>query len=474
MSYEACLICAVGSAFSTSKAYQTGGVGLRAVKNESDMERRPSTETEWQTRAVVFTRLWAIAGLLLMAVTWRIWTPQEVFPRVPLVPWVPPAFWDWLGLVLTVGGWVALVIQPQARWTAVVAGGFAMLFVADQHRLQPWAWQYFVLSVCTAMGGLPWLLRGARWLAISIYAWSALSKCDVAFVEMMSSWLGGAEATPWKWGSTPFAPRLPKSFAETVACIMPVGELFVALWLAWPRWRRAGLVASWCLHLSLLGLLGPWGLGHSWGVLVWNLYFLAQNAVLFWPHETPAQSLVTEPVIGGWSVWGQRGAAAGLIAAIIWPGWEPWGFCDAWLGWAVYVPRFEQVTIWIDAAACARLPLEVQPYVMPPQAWYLAPEGTSAQVRVGEWSLQALGVPVYPQPRFLVGVALDLAVRSGCEHIAVVRSRRAGRWQRWQAVSERPEIFQGGEALARLADTYRVPAFPEAWYRRQSSSTAAQ
>lgn len=438
------------------------------------MARNASPESGWLARAVVFTRLWAIAGLLLMAVTWRLWTPQEVFPRVPLVRGVPPALGDWLGVVLTVGGWLALVIQPRARWTVAVAVGLAVLFVADQHRLQPWAWQFFVLSVCAAMGGLRGLVVGARWLAISIYAWSALSKCDVAFVEMMSSWLGSAPGTSWQWGSRPYASWLPRSLAETVAWIMPIGELLVASLLAWPRWRRAGLVASWCLHLSLLGWLGPWGLRHSWGVLGWNLYFLVQNGVLFWPRGISDQPLVMKSALRGGSAWGQRGAVTCLIAAIIWPSLEPWGYCDAWLGWAVYVPRFEQVTIWIDAAACEHLPAEVRRHVETPAAWYLAPEGTSAQVRVGEWSLQSLGVPVYPQPRFLVGVGLDLAVRFGCEHIAVVRSRRAGRWQRWQAVSERPEVFQGVESLARLAKTYRVPAFPEAWYRRQSSSTAAQ
>ena len=43
-------------------------------------------------------RWWAICGLVLFAVTWRLWVPQAVFPQVPLFRWASalPSAVDWL------------------------------------------------------------------------------------------------------------------------------------------------------------------------------------------------------------------------------------------------------------------------------------------------------------------------------------------------------------------------------------------
>src|SRR5262249_11324684 len=152
-----------------------------------------------------------------MGVTWKLWTPQDVFPRVPLIWWAPPHWLDWTALAITLVGLVGLCLFPPcqggvrggnssssatqsgstppaappplggggksrptlitARFAAVlVAGGFALLFLSDQHRLQPWAWQCFILAVVFALGDDRTVFYGWRWLVVSIYLWSAWSK----------------------------------------------------------------------------------------------------------------------------------------------------------------------------------------------------------------------------------------------------------------------------------------------------------
>ena len=70
-----------------------------------------------EQRAVWFVRLWAVFGLLLIGATWRLWTPQTVFPQVPLVRWagLAPDWLHWVGLSGLVGSLIAvLALRPDA------------------------------------------------------------------------------------------------------------------------------------------------------------------------------------------------------------------------------------------------------------------------------------------------------------------------------------------------------------------------
>ena len=60
----------------------------------------PFHEDASPARAAWFGRAWALAALSLIAVTWRLWTPQDAYPQVPLAPAgrLAPQWLDWLGL----------------------------------------------------------------------------------------------------------------------------------------------------------------------------------------------------------------------------------------------------------------------------------------------------------------------------------------------------------------------------------------
>ena len=114
-----------------------------------------------ESAASLLSRVLSLAALLLIAATWPLWTPPTVFPRVPLV-----------GLFRGVPGWLeftalgvaccALIVAFVAgssrligRWSLVAfAGALVLLALADQHRLQPWAYQFSLLAWCCRAAGV--------------------------------------------------------------------------------------------------------------------------------------------------------------------------------------------------------------------------------------------------------------------------------------------------------------------------------
>src|SRR5690606_33293969 len=79
----------------------------------------------------------------------------------------------------------------------------------------------------------------------------------------------------------------PPAVRRTAVALLPVGEIALFGGLLLPKTRRAAKWVSVGMHLALLGILGPWGLGDKPGVLIWNVYFIAQNLLLFRSVPSP-------------------------------------------------------------------------------------------------------------------------------------------------------------------------------------------
>ena len=375
------------------------------------------------------SRLLAAGLLALVAATWKLWTPQDVFPQVPLIraacDW--PGWFDWVCLTVLVMSSLTLLVVGQRGWWSrgsciALAISLAGFFVLDQHRLQPWAWQFFLLAVLLSLADDITARRGWRWLVVGIYFWSAVSKLDYTFChEQGPALLGGLkQAMGLRGMPNPWTEALDIAGSFGIA----LGEMGVAVMLAWPRARWLGLWTATIMHLSLLAALGPFGLNHSLGVLLWNVFFIAQDWLLFSeapPRRTSPDEATSPRVIDRLRNWlacpserNNRFALGGLCAVLLWPSLEPFGYCDHWLAWAVYSARKENAYIdFYDTADARELP---QQYV----DFYCIP---SEEVDFTKWSLRELGVPPYPQARFHAGIALSL--KDGLH----LQSTRLKNWQ---------------------------------------------
>lgn len=354
-----------------------------------------------QTSVTGLVRLLALSQLALVAATWKLWTPQTVFPQVPLIrvacDW--PGWIDWLLLAGLIGSSILLVAFPRfgaiRRSTAAVSAGcLAGLFVLDQHRLQPWAWQFFLLLVLASLASDPVTRRCWFWLTVSIYFWSAVSKLDVGFFnDQGPALLGGLkQAVGIRGMPTPWTQKV--DFYAAMS--LPLGEAIVALLMAWPRTRWHGLWLAIVMHTALLFALGPLGLNHSYGVLLWNAYFIVQDLLLFrdMTNMTPLaghRPAIPIRLLEPDRRWPNRLAITTIAAAILWPSLEPFGYCDHWLAWAVYSGRTDRAyLVQTEGSTDGRIAI------------------LATSVDLQDWSLSSLGAPIYPEYRFQVGVGLAL------------------------------------------------------------------
>ncbi len=324
----------------------------------------------------------AASGLLLVLATGPLWKPQTVFPRIPLLSFfrTTPRHLDWLALGTALAGLAAITSagprRAIGRWgAALFLAALALLVLTDQHRLQPWAYQFACLALLLAFLPAGEAIAWSRLLVVSIYFYSALSKLDASFVEAGGGAIGDGLFRVLHLAGN----AVPHAAHRALGGLLPIAELLLAAGLTLKRFRRVALGASLAMHGFLIAALGPWGADHQPAVLMWNAFFIVQNLILFGWAGDRSQCVASE--FGAAS----PGRAAVRIAATIvlfFPATMSIGWCDAWPGWAVYATGSERMRVYVDAFDRDRLPAEVRSYVEPPRF-----RDDRCLVRIDRWSL---------------------------------------------------------------------------------------
>ncbi len=376
-------------------------VAVISSPRPGSIERMPDAPSNDQPRTAPrcdhLVVAWAVTLAVLMAVTWPLWTPLRSVPRVAPFAWqaMIPAGIDWLLLALVVVGLGRSLVKKHVASLAILIAslGLAELMSLDQLRWQPWAYHALLAGVTLGLGSPRQAIGGLRLLAIAVYAFSAIAKLDAEFAatlgqQMLDVISGGA------------ASALSEEARTALALLLPAVELALALLLAasmaWPRLAKVACLAAVFMHATTIVVLSPWGLNHSWGVLLWNVGFAWQTVVLFWPSA----AIETAPS----QTERSRLVTAVLAIGILAPLGTPFGLWDQWPGWALYAPGGERARVYVLAEAAERLPAAVQEHVEPSRA-----DGPWRRVEIDEWVLSETGAPLYPQNRLVAALAAELA-----------------------------------------------------------------
>ncbi|HET6423674.1 MAG TPA: hypothetical protein VFG20_08335, partial [Planctomycetaceae bacterium] len=338
----------------------------------------------------------------------------------------------------------------------------AIAFLCDQHRLQPWAWQFFILALLIALADKPVQWHGWQWLTISIYFYSALSKFDAGFLHDMGltfaeTAFGGVFAR--KTGGLPTSPSSIYLLNYAVPWLFPLGELAVAVLLAFPRSRAWGMYAAIIMHGFLLQILGPFGLNHSHGVLAWNVFFILQGVTLFMPLRRAEDDSETAMSFFARFRYRKPASVASVIlmtCVLIWPATAFLGLCDPWLAWEVYVPP--RASAWVRLHRFVR-GRERQLY----QASVLHPSQGMGEYPIRDWSLQTLHVPDYPHLRSTVAATLELAERFDSGDISM-RLYHRKRWP--MGCYETGDELRNADEIHAYARGFWFNAYPTSMYRR--------
>ena len=267
----------------------------------------------------------------------------------------------------------------------------ALLFVTNQHRLQPWAYQFFLIGIVLVTCESARAIELIRLFTISIYVYSAISKVDFQFYHTTGKELTGALLS--------FIGLNIDNFVEPMRTylisVLPATEFAAAGLLCFRRTRFAGIWLASLMHFGLFVVLGPLGLDHQLAVLVWNLAFIVLLISLF-KNDVPLRRRVRS----GDAQVSMIGTAV-VMFAVAFPVAESLERCDHWLAWGLYSPRNSRVIFEVHDRYLVNLPVEVF-------ASKSSSEGGFATLDLDSWSLSELNAPNYPQARFQLGVALYL------------------------------------------------------------------
>lgn len=339
-----------------------------------------------------------ICLLLLIGVTYPLWIGSATFPAVPAIEALcsVPVWVDRLLLGVLILALVGIQFMgPQTRVSSrlwlTVSAVLVACFLLNQHRFQPWAYQFAVLGLIFGLASPVYARRMTIWISLSIYFYSAISKLNLSFLNELGSdflatlaaivglTLSPEQLVTWKW----------------LALGFPLFELATFALLLFPRTRKIGMVAACAMHLGLIVVLGPLGLAHSWGVLIWNVFFLLQ-AILLFGFAEPAEKVEPTP-----------SAASGLLVArivcgcvLLFPMLELVGLGDPWPAWGLYASHVGRTHLFLSRHAVDRLPRPLHAYVDTDSS-----EDLFVPVRLEKWSLEATGAPIYPGQRFTLAVA---------------------------------------------------------------------
>ncbi len=379
----------------------------------------------------------------MIGLSWPLWVDGDDFPRVPFLRgWPDWPAWCSRVLLAVIAGSLAMAALGRA-WRAGLALGLAGLAVAtlgDQDRLQPWAYQFGLLDLAMVSASKPRALALGRMSAIGLYAYSGLSKLDVSFATelgptFLAAGLGLVGASPTGW---------PGWLRTTAILAMPAWEVAVALGLGFRRTRRLALFAAIAQHSALLAILGPWSLGHSPNVLVWNGAMIVEDWLLF--ANSPGG-----PAASDRERWPGRLASLVVVVALILPAGERSGLFDSWPSHALYASHCERTEILAHEDDAERFPEAIRRRLGPADldGW--------RRLDLTGWSRDVRGVPIYPQGRVGSGIAEALAARWGGVH-----PLRVIQWGRADPVDgRRPRVeCVGLRAIRRRGGRYWVNAHP--------------
>ncbi|EMI45714.1 hypothetical protein [Rhodopirellula sp. SWK7] len=401
----------------------------------------PSNQSD---RRDPMSRYWAVSLALLVAASFRLWGPAEwtqtaFYPGVPLfaVPAWFVRFAAYATVPLLVGS-CAVVFFADRRdllrrtgWLTI-AVVLAIAFLTDQHRLQPWAYQSFLYA------WLFWLLPARltapafRVLTISIYFYSSMGKFDFQFLHTVGQEFLGTVAS---WLSMDIS-QWDQRGRLIAAGGFPSVELTLAMLLMIPRTRWIGGLLAIIMHVGLIVILSPWGMHHSLGVICWNAVLAGQAYWLFiYPQrERSSESQDSMPRDEG-AICCQpirvSLASAIVLAAVLLPLTERRGrydrgnwHWDHWLSWALYSPHNSRVQIEVHRSTLDDLSPALREVVLEDSN-----EDAWCEFDLGQLSLQTRGVPILPQARYQLKLAIAIAEQRGWTHeIRGVLRSASDRW----------------------------------------------
>lgn len=337
------------------------------------MTRRPMTAN---VRARALRLTIAVAWMLGLALSWRLWMASRLFPLAPVsdtLPRIDPPL-DVAVFATLVGLLAAVAIRPRARAPAIAALALAVVLgLLDQTRWQPWSFlDAAMLAACVSLPD-EGALDACRAILALTYVWSGLQKVNATFVHQT-----------WPDVVASLHAVLPAALARPPAALVltiPAIELLAGLGLMTRRFRAPAVALAIITHAAILATLIL--SRENTVVWPWNAEMIVLVIMLFWRDSaTSARDLVLPRPLFQRAIVVVFGILPALSFAGLW---------DAYLSFALYSGNTYQAVMYMSPATVYALPPEIRPAI-----WQQTPPFF---LDINRWAYQELNVPAYPEPR---------------------------------------------------------------------------
>ncbi len=371
-----------------------------------------------EKRLATVARTLALAMLLCLGFSWRLWISTRLYPLVPVLGLVPRFPWllDGAVLGLLVGLLTALAFRPLSRpLAAAVVAVVAVLFLQDQSRLWPSFYLFFFLLLLLSShgreGGEPAAgrtLAGMRFAVAMAYFWGGVQKLTPHFFY---------EEFPWFVKPLTDLVPVPIPGLPVIAALAAGFEVLFGLGLLTKRFRAVALYEGLAMHALILICIGPlrgnwndsaWIWGQTMAVLLVLLFYAAppfRIAVMFdgapaWnlsslealTHFRPSAALrVFLAFIHRSILQTPRVQAAVVVFLGLLPVLNNVNRWDSALSFNIYSGNVSRAQVILYADEAATLP--------PEMAAHVAIQGEWAVFDPNAWSMQQFNAGVYPEER---------------------------------------------------------------------------
>lgn len=343
-------------------------------------------------RIRIISRVTAIACLLSMALCYKLWLGERVFPLTPVFGFIPqfqhPFDYILAGFAAVLLICIAVMRSPQKLIILFVCVAVFMM-LQDQNRLQPWFYQYvlmfFILSFfnfrCDDTRKQTSIVIIFKVMIAAVYFWSGLQKLNPNFLADTFPWLMEPVTNHMAAGSIEHFRFLGYSF--------PLIETATGICLLIPSLQKLAVMSAIIMHLFILFILSP--LGHNYNPVVWpwNVAMILLVLLLFYNEVRFGMVDLT-------NAFTYHSVKIVFVLFVMMPLLNFFNLWDSYLSHNLYSGNTSGGVIYVSDSVESKLPAAVKPYCLG--------DMNQNQITIKYWCMMEMGVPAYPEKRNFVAV----------------------------------------------------------------------
>lgn len=309
------------------------------------------------------------------------WSVERSFPMLPALPFIPVLNNVAFGFVLPSVFAILLLgvfILPNSKkviYTALLLASLLALF--DVNRLQVWTYQWLcMLTVAAFVNNLKHKVHLFQFLIIALYIWSGLNKLNVYYIDHSFPYL--MDAFTWTKGL---------GQNSLFALLTGLLEVAIGIGLALPKIVKLATGFAVFLHLIILLILGPLGLGENEVIWPWNIAMIVLVILLF--KSLPFNGITT--------LWNSNSLAK--IMMVLWAFMPLLNTVDLWdeaLSFKMYSGTNPEGILFSEAIDSDCLPQSIKVYYT-----RSGNQVEEERIMIDDWALMEMKTPPYVSERTL-------------------------------------------------------------------------